>query len=59
MNASPYDPGLLAARAKEIVANTRELSALGWTPATSSNFSMRLEGRHGGDHRFRPRQGHA
>ncbi|MCI1709452.1 MAG: methylthioribulose 1-phosphate dehydratase [Chiayiivirga sp.] len=45
MNASPYDPGLLAARAKEIVANTRELSALGWTPATSSNFSMRLEGR--------------
>lgn len=45
MNATPYDPQRLAARATEIVANTRELAALGWTPATSSNFSMRLEGR--------------
>jgi len=46
MNNLPYDPNLLAARADEIVANTRELSALGWTPATSSNFSMRLDERH-------------
>jgi methylthioribulose-1-phosphate dehydratase len=45
MENLPYDPALLAARADEIVANTRELSALGWTPATSSNFSMRLDDR--------------
>lgn len=46
MDTLPYDPGRLAARAAEIVAATRELSALGWTPATSSNFSMRLDERH-------------
>ncbi|MBY4597073.1 methylthioribulose 1-phosphate dehydratase [bacterium BD-1] len=46
MNNLPYDPARLALRAAEIVANTRELSALGWTPATSSNFSMRLDDRH-------------
>jgi methylthioribulose-1-phosphate dehydratase len=45
MNAPPYDQQRLAARAKDIVTNTRELAALGWTPATSSNFSMRLDGR--------------
>jgi methylthioribulose-1-phosphate dehydratase len=45
MTALPYDPKRLAERAREIVDNTRELSALGWTPATSSNFSMRLDGR--------------
>ena len=45
MNAQPYDPRRLAERAREIVDNTRELSALGWTPATSSNFSMRLDAR--------------
>src|SRR5207344_361780 len=27
----------------EIIATTHELAALGWTPATSSNFSMRLD----------------
>ena len=46
MSTLPYDPARLAARADEIVAATRELSALGWTPATSSNFSMRLDDRH-------------
>ena len=46
MNALPYDPARLAQRADEIVANTRELAALGWTPATSSNFSLRLDDRH-------------
>ncbi|WP_374605249.1 methylthioribulose 1-phosphate dehydratase [Arenimonas sp.] len=46
MDTLPYDPARLAARADEIVAATRELSALGWTPATSSNFSMRLDDRH-------------
>ena len=43
MNHLPYDPKRLAERAREIVAHTRELAALGWTPATSSNFSMRLD----------------
>lgn len=46
MSILPFDPTDLAARADEIVANTRELAALGWTPATSSNFSMRLDARH-------------
>tara|TARA_R110002020_G_scaffold86363_16_gene212816 strand:+ start:2772 stop:3407 length:636 start_codon:yes stop_codon:yes gene_type:complete len=46
MSTLPYDPAQLANRADEIVAATRELSALGWTPATSSNFSMRLDDRH-------------
>ncbi len=46
MSTLPYDPAQLADRADEIVAATRELSALGWTPATSSNFSMRLDDRH-------------
>ena len=46
MNPLPYDPAALATRADEIVANTRELAALGWTPATSSNFSLRLDDRH-------------
>ena len=46
METLPYDPARLAQRAAEIVANTRELSALGWTPATSSNFSMRLDAGH-------------
>ncbi|MEO7073245.1 MAG: methylthioribulose 1-phosphate dehydratase [Rhodanobacter sp.] len=33
--------------AAEMVArNARELAALGWTPATSSNFSMRVNARH-------------
>ncbi|MFY2764604.1 methylthioribulose 1-phosphate dehydratase [Arenimonas sp. MALMAid1274] len=46
MDKPPYDTARLASLAAEIVANTRELSALGWTPATSSNFSMRLDDRH-------------
>ncbi|MFA6986673.1 MAG: methylthioribulose 1-phosphate dehydratase [Arenimonas sp.] len=46
MNAPLYDPARLAACAAEIIANTRELAALGWTPATSSNFSMRLDDQH-------------
>jgi methylthioribulose-1-phosphate dehydratase len=46
MDTLPYDPARLALRADEIVAHTRELAALGWTPATSSNFSMRLDDRH-------------
>ena len=46
METPNYDRSRLASLAGEIVAATRELSALGWTPATSSNFSMRLDDRH-------------
>ena len=42
----PYDPVALAACARVIADTGRELAALGWTPATSSNFSMRLDGQH-------------
>ena len=42
----PYDPAELRAKAGEIVAATRELAAARFTPATSSNFSMRLDDRH-------------
>ena len=46
METPSYDRARLAALAGEIIAATRDLSALGWTPATSSNFSMRLDDRH-------------
>ncbi len=46
MTALPYDPARLNACAREIIATTSELAALGWTPATSSNFSTRLDDRH-------------
>lgn len=46
MNPYPYDSARLAACAAEIIASTGELAALGLTPATSSNFSMRLDDRH-------------
>ena len=46
MSNLPYDSARLAACSAEIIANTRELAALGWTPATSSNFSMRLDDQH-------------
>ena len=42
----PYDVSYLRELAGEIIVNVRELSALGWTPATSSNFSRRLDDRH-------------
>jgi len=42
----PYDPAALRDRSDELIVCTRELAALGWTPATSSNFSMRLDDRH-------------
>ncbi|NUO75999.1 MAG: methylthioribulose 1-phosphate dehydratase [Lysobacter sp.] len=44
--ALPYDPQRLAHCAGEIIVNVRELSARGWTPATSSNFSRRIDARH-------------
>jgi methylthioribulose-1-phosphate dehydratase len=45
-DALPYDRHRLCELAGEIIVNVRELSALGWTPATSSNFSRRLDDRH-------------
>ena len=45
MNAPAIDSARLAAATAELIAGTRELAALGWTPATSSNFSMRLDER--------------
>lgn len=44
--ALPYDTHRLRELAGEIIVNVRELSTLGWTPATSSNFSRRLDERH-------------
>ncbi|HEY0659841.1 MAG TPA: methylthioribulose 1-phosphate dehydratase [Lysobacter sp.] len=46
MDTLPYDPLRLAHCAGEIIVNVRELSARGWTPATSSNFSHRIDGQH-------------
>ena len=46
MTALPYDADRFQTCAREIATNARELAALGWTPATSSNFSMRLDERH-------------
>lgn len=44
--ALPYDPQRLADCASQIIANVRELAQRGWTPATSSNFSQRIDDRH-------------
>ena len=41
-----YDVQHLRHLAGEIITNVRELSCAGLTPATSSNFSMRLDERH-------------
>jgi methylthioribulose-1-phosphate dehydratase len=41
-----YSPNHLAACAQAIAITGRKLGALGLTPATSSNFSMRLDGEH-------------
>jgi methylthioribulose-1-phosphate dehydratase len=37
---------LFDSRAEAIAEAARQLAALGWTPATSSNFSMRVDGEH-------------
>jgi methylthioribulose-1-phosphate dehydratase len=47
MNASKgHDAARLADCADAIAEVGREFAALGWTPATSSNFSMRLDPHH-------------
>lgn len=43
---TPFDAQRLRHLAGEIITNVRELAAAGWTPATSSNFSRRLDARH-------------
>lgn len=45
-SALPYDQDRFVQRASEIIANVRDLSARGWTPATSSNFSHRIDEQH-------------
>lgn len=45
-DALPFDPQHLRHLAGEIITNVRELSHAGWTPATSSNFSSRLDDHH-------------
>jgi methylthioribulose-1-phosphate dehydratase len=40
------DQTLLGERADAIADAARDLAAFGWTPATSSNFSMRLDDSH-------------
>lgn len=46
MSDPAYDTHRFRELARELVTNVRELAALGWTPATSSNFSCRLDGCH-------------
>ena len=46
MNDAAFDTQRLRTLAGELISNIRELSRLGWTPATSSNFSSRLDDRH-------------
>jgi methylthioribulose-1-phosphate dehydratase len=41
-----FDAAKLQACAREIAQAGTQLAALGWTPATSSNFSMRLDANH-------------
>jgi methylthioribulose-1-phosphate dehydratase len=43
---TPYDAQRLRHLAGEIITNVRELAVAGMTPATSSNFSRRLDDRH-------------
>ena len=42
----PYDTRRLSELAELLVTNIAELARAGWTPATSSNFSHRLDDRH-------------
>ena len=46
MNEPPYSPERLRECASELVAAVRDLAARGWTPATSSNFSLRVDENH-------------
>lgn len=46
LSAGDVDLAHLGACAREIAQTGTQLAALGWTPATSSNFSMRLDANH-------------
>jgi methylthioribulose-1-phosphate dehydratase len=46
MPAPTYSASRLNDCAHQLIENVRELAALGWTPATSSNFSLRLDEAH-------------
>lgn len=46
LRAAQIDPVHLTECAREIAQTGTQLAALGWTPATSSNFSMRLDAHH-------------
>lgn len=46
MDSLPYDPHRLADAAGSLITNCRELAHLGLTPATSSNFSQRIDAQH-------------
>jgi methylthioribulose-1-phosphate dehydratase len=45
-NTLPYDGQRLTALAQSLISNIAELARAGWTPATSSNFSQRLDEQH-------------
>jgi len=45
-NTPPFDTERLRHLAGELIPHVRELAQAGWTPATSSNFSHRLDDRH-------------
>ena len=46
MNVLPYDAHRLAEAAGSLITQCRELANAGLTPATSSNFSQRLDAHH-------------
>lgn len=46
MPTLPFSASRFHECARQLIEATRELAARGWTPATSSNFSLRLDGRH-------------
>lgn len=46
MTSLPFDPQRLADAAGHLITNCRELAQLGLTPATSSNFSERIDDHH-------------
>jgi methylthioribulose-1-phosphate dehydratase len=46
MTPAAYDPQGFADRRRQLIAVSWELAGMGWTPATSGNFSLRLDDRH-------------
>lgn len=46
MPSTPVDTEHLSALAETLAAMARDFGARGWTPATSSNFSVRLDAEH-------------